>query len=65
MDVEITAMTPDGRPAEASFRFDEPLESSSYVWLCYRHGSFEPFVLPPVGDETKIPFDWWALFRPW
>lgn len=64
MEVEVTALTPDGRPAEATFRFDLPLESPSFVWLCYRHGRFEPFVPPAVGREVAIPFDWWALIRP-
>jgi hypothetical protein len=64
MEVEVTAMTPDGRPAEATFRFDEPLESPSFAWLCYRRGSFEPFALPAVGGQVEIPFDWWALVNP-
>jgi hypothetical protein len=64
MDVEVTAMTPDGRPAEAKFRFDRPLESPDYVWLCYRKGRFVPFVPPGVGEQAEIPFDWRALFDP-
>ena len=64
MEVEITAMTSDGRPAEAAFRFDVPLESPSLLWLCYRRGRFEPFTPPGIGRESVIRFDWWALANP-
>jgi hypothetical protein len=64
MTARVTAVTADGRPAVATFRFDEPLESPSFVWLCYRGKSYEPFVPPPVGDETRIMFNWRAVFTP-
>jgi hypothetical protein len=34
------------------------------VWLCYRGKTYEPFVPPPVGEETRIVFDWGAVFTP-
>lgn len=64
LDVEVAARTPDGRPAEARFRFGVPLESPELVWLCFRRGRFVPFTPPAVGEEVEIPFDWWALVRP-
>ena len=64
MTARVTALTSDGRPAVATFRFDEPLESPSFVWLCFRGKSFEPFTLPAVGQETEIRFDWRAVFTP-
>jgi hypothetical protein len=64
MTVTVTTLTDDGRPAEATFRFDVPLESPSLLWLCYRRGGFEPFTPPAVGQETEIPFDWKALLSP-
>jgi hypothetical protein len=64
MTATVTALTPDNRPATATFRFDEPLESPSFVWLCYRGTGFEPFVLPAVGEEIEIRFDWRAVFTP-
>jgi hypothetical protein len=64
MTVTITALTADGRPDEATFRFDEPLESPSFVWLCFRGDGFEPFTPPAVGQEVEIPFDVKAVFRP-
>jgi hypothetical protein len=64
MTVTITALTADGRPEEATFRFDEPLESASFVWLCFRGDGFEPFTPPAVGQEVEIDFDVKAVFRP-
>lgn len=64
MTVTITDLTEDGRPAEAIFRFDVPLESPSLLWLCYRGDGFEPFAVPAVGQETEIRFDWRALLSP-
>ncbi|WP_406700767.1 hypothetical protein V5E97_18425 [Singulisphaera sp. Ch08] len=61
MTVKIVSLTDDGRPAEATFRFDVPLESSSLLWLCFRGSGFEPFTPPAVGQETQIRFDLKAL----
>lgn len=55
MTVEITEMRPDGRPAEAAFRFAVPLEDPSLRWLQWRDGRYVPFVPPPVGDRVKLP----------
>jgi hypothetical protein len=64
MTVTIRSLTADGRPAEATFRFDEPLESPSLLWLCFRGGGFEPFRPPDVGQAVEIRFDWEALLSP-
>jgi hypothetical protein len=64
MTARVTALTLDGRPAVATFRFDLPLESPSLVWLCFRGKSFERFSPPAVGQETEIRFDWRAVFTP-
>ncbi len=54
MTVEVTALTEDGRPAEAAFRFAVPLEDASLNWLCYRSHAFEPFTPPTVGESVEI-----------
>ena len=54
MTVEITALTEDDRPAEATFRFDRPLEDPSLCWLCYRENGFEPFTPPGVGASVEL-----------
>src|SRR5262249_39668327 len=64
MIARVTSLTADSRPAVATFRFDEPLESPSFVWLCFRGVGFEPFVLPAVGRETDIRFDLRAVITP-
>jgi hypothetical protein len=64
MTVTINSLTADGRPDEATFRFDVPLESPSLLWLCFRAGSFEPFTPPAVGQEAEIGFDWKAYLSP-
>jgi len=64
MTVTITDLAPDGHPAEATFRFDVPLESPTLVWLCFRGSGFERFDPPTVGQETQIGFDWKALLSP-
>jgi hypothetical protein len=64
MTVTITERTPDGRPAEADFQFDVPLESPSLVWLCFRRARFEAFVPPAVGHEVDIRLDWEAMLWP-
>lgn len=64
MSAEVTAMTPDGRPAAVRFRFDVPLESPTLLWLCFRRGGFEPFSPPAVGQDCEIRFDWRALALP-
>jgi hypothetical protein len=64
MTVTIASLTADGRPAEAMFRFDRPLESPSLIWLCFRGRGFEPFTPPAVGQETEMDFDGTALLSP-
>jgi hypothetical protein len=64
MTVTVTALTANGRPAEATFQFDVPLESPSLLWLCFRGDGFEPFTPPAVGQEAEIRLDWKALLSP-
>jgi hypothetical protein len=54
MKVEITDLTEDGRPAEATFQFDRDLEDSSLYWLYFGEDGFEPFVLPAIGDSVEL-----------
>ncbi len=64
MTVTIVSLTDDGRPGEATFLFDVPLESPSLLWLCYRKNGFEPFTPPAVGQVIEIRMDWKALLSP-
>ena len=54
LTVEVTALTADGRPAEAAFHFAVPLESSSLRWMQWRAGRFVPFTPPAVGETVVL-----------
>ncbi len=54
MTVEVTGLTDDGRPAEATFRFAVPLEDPSLRWLHWRDGAFVPFTPPPIGRSVEL-----------
>lgn len=60
LDVEIRALTPDGRPARAAFRFRRPLEDPSLRWLMLTPAgplgiATRPFPLPAVGETVRVP----------
>jgi hypothetical protein len=55
MKVTIASLTADGRPDEALFRFDAPLEDPSFVWLQWTKEGFAPWVPPAVGERTRVP----------
>jgi hypothetical protein len=55
MTVEVTALTADGRPAEARFRFDRPLDDPSLRWLRWEDGVYVRFEPPPVGEKVTLP----------
>jgi len=53
--IEITKRTGDGRPAEATFRFNKPLEDPSLRWFVLRRGVYQPFTPPTVGQTVEVP----------
>ncbi|MBU0754012.1 MAG: hypothetical protein KJ645_02665, partial [Planctomycetes bacterium] len=53
--VEITEVTPDGRPAEAVFHFATKLENRFFQWLRWEDGVFVPFAVPAVGERVTLP----------
>jgi hypothetical protein len=53
LTVEVTALTPDGRPAAATMRFARPLEDYQlYEW---HDLGFRPWTAPPVGATVTLP----------
>lgn len=52
--IEITALTDDGRPAEATFRFARPLEDPGYRWLTQTGSGCAPFTPPRVGQSVVV-----------
>lgn len=55
LTVEVTAITDDGRPSEATFRFDVPLEDPGLLWLQWTRAGYVPFELPQVGQTVELP----------
>jgi hypothetical protein len=53
--VEVTSLTPDGRPAEARFRFARGLHDPSLLWLRWDDGVYVPFELPAAGASVTLP----------
>lgn len=62
MTATVTDLTPDGRPAEAAFRFGVALEDLSLRWLVWRNGEFVPFTPPAVGGEIELPSTQFSLW---
>ncbi|MFQ5461618.1 MAG: hypothetical protein ACE5E5_03225 [Phycisphaerae bacterium] len=52
--IEITDLTEDGRPAEATFRFRVPLEDPSLRWLYLDDYRYRRFSLPAVGETVQV-----------
>lgn len=53
--VEITAITDDGRPAEAAYHFNKALESPFFRWIQWADGAYVPFPLPATGETVTLP----------
>jgi hypothetical protein len=53
--VEVLALTSDGRPAAAAFRFDVPLEEAGLRWYEWRGEVFVPFSPPAAGETVTVP----------
>lgn len=53
----VTVIKVDERaaPVEFEFEFEEPLESSNYVFLRWDETRYSPFVIPAVGDSVLLP----------
>ena len=55
LTVEVAATTADGRPREATFRFDAALEDPRLLWRQWTHAGYVPFGLPKVGETLELP----------
>jgi hypothetical protein len=55
--VEVTTLTPDGRPAASRWRFDRPLEDPALIWLRWGNHplGFAPFRPPAIGRSVTLP----------
>jgi hypothetical protein len=55
MQVRITEVNSDGRPAAAEFRLRSPLLSPTYALRYWSRGRLRPFTPPPVGQPIDLP----------
>ena len=53
--IEITDLTDDGRPAEATFRFRVSLEDPSLRRLYVRDFRYVPFAVPGMSETAEVP----------
>ena len=52
--IEISELMPDGRPAEATFRFRVPLEDPSLCWFQVTKKGYEAFTPPAIGQTVEV-----------
>jgi len=55
VSVLVEGLTSDGRPADLSYTFKQPLETSAMKWFYCTGQGLRPFTLPAVGAEVTIP----------
>jgi hypothetical protein len=57
MQVEVSSLTPDGRPWEARMVFDRPLEDTTLHWLMWdwETQTYVAFEVPVTGETIRVP----------
>lgn len=53
--VRVSEVTADGRPAQADFSFNVPLEDPSLLWMQWQDGALSPYSPPAVGGNHVLP----------
>jgi hypothetical protein len=54
LTVEVAEVTNDGRPVDALFRFDVPLEDPSLRWIVFKDMAYVPFTPPAIGKTVQV-----------
>jgi hypothetical protein len=54
--IDVTRLTPDGRPLTAVFTFEKPLDSPDLRWVIWRRDRFVRFS-PPAADGVVVHID--------
>jgi hypothetical protein len=65
LDIEVTSVTPDGRPREFLCRFAVPLEDPSLRWVTFENRRYVPFTPPPIGATIHINGPTFAQIARW
>jgi hypothetical protein len=55
LEIEVTDLTGDGRPAEIEVRFDRNLDDESLYWLRWDEIGYTRFRPPAVGQSVVVP----------
>jgi len=55
VEVDITDVTADGRPAEIVARFDRSLEDPTLHFAAWHKNGFVPWTPPPIGARVVLP----------
>jgi len=55
MSVSVKSVTPDARPRQVSFRFTQPLESTSYLFLIWKNDRYEVLDLESLERPLVLP----------
>ncbi|MGZ3438613.1 MAG: hypothetical protein ACXVDD_03830 [Polyangia bacterium] len=55
VEITVTDVMPDGRPAQILARFERPLEHPTLHWAAWHGHGFQPWTPPPVGARVELP----------
>ncbi len=57
VSIEVTGLSKEGDPIEATFRFQRPLENPSMKWFQWdwESKSFISFHVPSIGEKMRVP----------
>lgn len=55
MTAKVLSTTADGRPAQARFTFDVPLEDPSLCFFAYERGRYVPWDIPKTSEPRTFP----------
>ena len=55
LEIVVTDLTADGRPAEIEARFDRDLDDPTLYWLRWDTIGYTRFTPPPVGQRVVVP----------
>jgi hypothetical protein len=53
--LEVTALTSDGRPAEVSVRFEQPLDDPALLLMRWKHDRYVRFAPPRANELAELP----------
>ena len=55
LDARVRAVTADQRPQTVEFTFAHAIDSTRYLFMCYREGRLVPWRPPSMGASERFP----------